>query len=60
MVSMQSVRSLVDEARGQTLVLLQDGERDAGISEDWAWHLSEVYDKLLSIRSNLDKAELAG
>ena len=60
MVSMQSVRNLIDEARGQVLVLLQDGDREVGVSDEWAYNMSEAYDKLLSIRSNLDQAELAG
>ena len=61
MVSMQSVRSLIDEARGQVLVLLQqEGTEDVGISDEWAYRMSSAYDKLLSIRSDLDQAELAG
>ena len=61
MVSMQSVRSLIDEARGHVLVLLQqEGTEDVGISDEWAYNMSQVYDKLLSIRSDLDQAELAG
>ena len=58
MVSMQSVRNSIDEARGGTLVLLQEGTDELGVTEDWGFLMSEVYEMLQKAGDFLTQAEL--
>ncbi len=60
MTSMESVRSLIAEAKSQTLILMQEGTEghDYTASESWADAMYEAWSLLKRAETFLDQAEL--
>ncbi len=58
MVSMRSVRNSIDEARGAVLILMQEGTEELGVTDDWGFLMSEVYELLQKAGDLLTQAEL--
>lgn len=60
MTSMQSVRNLIGEAKGQLLVLMQEGDSEAGFEAniEWADVMYRAYLELKAAEDSLDQAEL--
>ena len=59
MVSIQSARALIEEARAAILVLMMDGDEDHGLSEEWPDLMFHAYTQLKFVDETLDQAELS-
>ncbi len=58
MTSIESVRNSIAEARGGVLVLMQEGTDEQGISDEWGYLMSVVYELLHEADKYLDDALL--
>lgn len=60
MPSINIVRNLVVEAKGQTLILMQEGDMEEGftVNAQWADEMYQAWDHLKETLTHLDRAEL--